>query len=65
MKETTHTRTVPTILFHLHKTLENAHESILTESISVTAEGWDSGRNGRKKLQRGMKRLEGDGYIQY
>lgn len=62
VKEATRIQTVHTVWFHLYKTFKNVPKSVLPESRSVFAEVWESGGDGRKKLQRGMKTLEGDEY---
>lgn len=39
------------------------YESVVTETRSVVDEKWEAGKDRRKKLQRGLRRPVGDGYI--
>lgn len=39
------------------------YESVMTETRSVVDEKWEAGKDRRKKLQRGLRRPVGDGYI--
>ena len=56
-----------TILFRLYEDLENASKSLLTESRSLVAQGWDRcGKCWEGRLTTGQKEtFWGDGYVRF